>query len=146
MTPTSDRKFEIKLSCGFVYDLWTCRIWWVLIRALKSLKNCTLMGSFSSKYLMVQLDNFRGFICHGTERWCKIQRKIDSCPEKWLNFHETSQRSESLHFDGLLLSKTYKAKIKSYRRAMSHNTKEWCKVWRKTDSWFQKLHEKFDEF
>ena len=29
---------------------------------------------------------------------------------------------------------------------MFHDTEEWCKVWRKTDSWFQKLHEEFGEF
>ena len=28
--------------------------------------------------------------------------------------------------------------MKKYRRVMSHDTEEWCKVWRKTDSWFQK--------
>ena len=29
---------------------------------------------------------------------------------------------------------------------MSSDTEELCKVWRKTDSWLQKLHEKFGEF
>ena len=29
---------------------------------------------------------------------------------------------------------------------MFHGTEEWCKVWRKTDSWFQKWHEEFGEF
>ena len=29
---------------------------------------------------------------------------------------------------------------------MSHDTEEWCKVWRKTDSWFQKWHEEFVNF
>ena len=28
---------------------------------------------------------------------------------------------------------------------MSHNTEEWCSVWRNTDSWFQKWHEEFIE-
>ena len=27
------------------------------------------------------------------------------------------------------------------KTVMSHDTDEWCKVWRKTDSWFQKWHE-----
>ena len=42
------------------------------IRALKSLKNCTLMGSFYSKHIMFQLENFKGILCHETEGWCKI--------------------------------------------------------------------------
>ena len=29
---------------------------------------------------------------------------------------------------------------------MSHDTEEFCKVWRKTNSWFQKWHEEFGEF
>ena len=36
--------------------------------------------------------------------------------------------------------------MKNYRRVMSNDTEGWCKVWRKTDSWFQKWHEEFDEF
>ena len=29
---------------------------------------------------------------------------------------------------------------------MSHDTEEWCKIWRKTDLWFRKLHEEFGKF
>ena len=29
---------------------------------------------------------------------------------------------------------------------MFHDTEEWCRVWRKSDSWFQKWHQKFGEF
>ena len=29
---------------------------------------------------------------------------------------------------------------------MFHDTEKWCKVWRKPESWFQKLHEEFGEF
>ena len=36
--------------------------------------------------------------------------------------------------------------MKKYRRVISHDTEEWCKVWRKTDSWFQEWYEKFGEF
>ena len=32
------------------------------------------------------------------------------------------------------------------RKVMSHDTEEWCKVWRETDFWFQKWHEKFGDF
>ena len=30
-----------------------------------------------------------------------------------------------------------KFQLKKYRRLISHDTEEWCKVWRITDSWFQ---------
>ena len=36
--------------------------------------------------------------------------------------------------------------MKKNRRVMFHDTEEWCKVWIKTDSWFQKWHEEFSEF
>ena len=32
------------------------------------------------------------------------------------------------------------------RRVISHDTDEWCKVLRKTDSWFLKWHEEFGKF
>ena len=36
--------------------------------------------------------------------------------------------------------------MKKHRRVMSHDTEEGCKVWRKTDPWFQKWHEELGEF
>ena len=47
-------------------------IGWTFIRAPKSLKNCTLMGSFCPKHIMLQLKNFRGIICPDTEGCWKI--------------------------------------------------------------------------
>ena len=46
-------------------------IGWTYIKALKSLKNCTLIGSFCPKYIMFQLENFRRIMGHDTERWSK---------------------------------------------------------------------------
>ena len=42
-------------------------IGWNFIRTLKSLKNCTLMGSFCPKNVIFQLENFRGMMRHDTE-------------------------------------------------------------------------------
>ena len=47
------------------------------------------------------------------------------------NFHTSSQKSENLHFDGLLLPKAYKVLDKKVQKSMSHDTEEWCKVWKK---------------
>ena len=58
-----------------------------------------------------------------------------------------SQKSENLHFDALLLSKAYKVlDEKVHKRVISHDTEEWCKAWRETDSCFQKWYEEFGEF
>ena len=39
-----------------------------------------------------------------------------------------------------------KFQLKKYQRVISHDNKEWCKVWRKTDLWFWIWHEEFIEF
>ena len=36
--------------------------------------------------------------------------------------------------------------MKKYRRVMSHDTEEWCKVCRKTDRGFQTFDEEFGKF
>ena len=59
-------------SCGFKNG--TRGIVWTFIRALESLKNCTLMGSFCPKH-MFQLETFRRIMCHDTQGWCKIKKK-----------------------------------------------------------------------
>ena len=48
---------------------------------------------------------------------------------KLVNFHASSQKSKSLQFDGLLLSKAYKDLYeKKYRTVMSDDAQERCKV------------------
>ena len=48
--------------------------------------------------------------------------------------------------DGFFFLKGYKVLHEKYRRVISHDIGEWCKVWRKTCSWFQKWHGKFVKF
>ena len=57
-------------------------IGWTSIRAPKSLKNCTIMGSFCPNHIMFQLKNFRGIMYQETERWCKILRETALWLEK----------------------------------------------------------------
>ena len=52
-------------------------------RHLKVSKICTLMGSFSQKYIIFELEKYRGVIFHDTEEWCKIWRKTDLWFGKW---------------------------------------------------------------
>ena len=47
-------------------------IGWTFIRALKNLKDCTLMSSFCPKHLTFQLENVIGFMCHDTEGCCTV--------------------------------------------------------------------------
>ena len=79
-------RFELKKYRGVIFhdtEQW-CKIWinpdlvvskmawgigWTFIRALKTLKNYTLMGSFCPKR-MFQLETFRGIMHHDTEGRC----------------------------------------------------------------------------
>ena len=82
-------RFELKKYRGVIFhdtQQW-CKNWinpylvvtkmawgigWTLIRAPKSLKKCTLMGSFCPKHIMFQLENFTGIMCHDTEGRYKV--------------------------------------------------------------------------
>ena len=85
-------RFNLKKYEGVIFhdtERW-CKIWinpnivvskmawvtpgtgWTFITALKSLKTCTLMGSFCPRDIMFQLGNFRSIMCYQNEEWCKI--------------------------------------------------------------------------
>ena len=55
----------------------TTRIWWILMRALKVSKMCTLNGLFHAKYITFDLKKCRRLIFHDTEESCKIWIKTD---------------------------------------------------------------------
>ena len=60
------------------------RIWWILIRALKSPKNLHFDMSFP---VMFDLKKSSGVIFHDTREWCKIWRKTDFCFQKFSPEH-----------------------------------------------------------
>ena len=64
VTLNSDAKCEYP---DLVVSKMACGSGWTFIRALKSLKNCTLMGFFCPKDIMFQQENFKGIMCHDTE-------------------------------------------------------------------------------
>ena len=61
-------------------------------------------------------------------------------------FSASSDKSENLHFDVLLLSIAYKVSAKKCRRVISYDIEEWSKLWKKIHFLFEKWHEKSDEF
>ena len=36
--------------------------------------------------------------------------------------------------------------LKRYRGVIFHDTEEWCKIWRKTNLWFENWHEEYGKF
>ena len=62
-----DAKLEEELTCCFKVD----KLWWILTRALKNLKICTLMDCVETKYVMFELKN-------SVEELCLMALKIDA--------------------------------------------------------------------
>ena len=92
----------------------------------------------------------RGVISHDPEYWCKIWRKTDLLFQKWQEFGEFwpehSKVSKICTFIGSYCAKYLMFNLKNYRGVIFCDTEEWCKIWRKTNLWFGKLHEAFDKF
>ena len=121
----------------------TWGIWWMFTQTHKSLKNCTLMGSFCQKHIMFQLGNFRGIMFMTLKCDTKFKGKL-TCGLKndirnLVNFHASSQKSENLYFDVLLLSIAYKVSAWKVQNYLSWHWKEiqtlkknWLFIWKMT--------------
>ena len=70
---------KIWIKPDLVVSKMAWEIGWTFIKALKNLKNCTLMGSYCPKDVMLQLENFRGIMCHDTEGYI-----MQNLKENWL--------------------------------------------------------------
>ena len=97
------------------------QIWWKFTWAVKSLKFCTLMGSFYPNHIKFQPKKYRRVISHDTEEWCKVYRKTDLWFQIWHEeFGEFSlNHSKVWKFlvDGLILSKVYKVLVTKMQRS-----------------------------
>ena len=74
-TLKNDAKFEEEIACTLKNDMRTLASF---DPTLRSLKTFTLISSFWPKYIMFQLKNYRGVICHDTEGWWNKLR--EECP------------------------------------------------------------------
>ena len=103
--------FDLSLSCK-IYNVWPKKVqrsyiswhWrimqnlkknWLMVwkkheefnkfhqRTFESLKIGTLMGFFYPKLKMYEFKTYRGVICHGNKKWCKIWRGIDLSIQNW---------------------------------------------------------------
>ena len=77
-------------------------------------------------------------------------KKIWSVVSKWQEFGEFlpkhSQVSKICIFISSYCAKYLKFDLKKYRGVISHDTEEWCKIWRKTDMLFGKSNEEDGKF
>ena len=90
-------------------------------------------------------------MCHDDEEWCKIWRGNDLSFRNWHEefdeiWPEHLKVSKSFTLMSSFWAKYILFKLKKYRGVIFHYTEEWCKIWLKTDLWFEKWHEKFGKF
>ena len=69
MTLKIDAKFEGNQKSQESGEIWP--------KHLKVSKICTFICSHCAKYLMFDLEKYRGVIFHDTKGWCKTWRKTD---------------------------------------------------------------------
>ena len=125
---------------------WLCglkngmRNWVSFHCSTQSLKNCTLMGSFLSKAYNVSATTFQRnyLLWHWRMMTCVLKNVLRNL----VKFHVSSRKSGNLNFHGLFLSKAYKDLDEKVQK--SYVSWHWwvMQSLKKTDSWFQKWHEK----
>ena len=107
------------------------RIWWILIRALKSPKNLHFEKSFP---VMFDLKKSSGVIFHGTREWCKIWRKTDFCFQKW---HEEFGKFSPEHLKVSKLGFWWDPLIQSWQSMSLKFTEELSVMTMKNDAKFE---------
>ena len=109
------------------------------------------MRSLWAKYILFELKKYRGVIFHDSEESCKIWRGIYLLFQNW-NGEFDKFWPEHLKVSKIFIlmcsfwAKYILFELKKYRGVIFHDTAEWCKIWRKTDLWFEKWHEEFGKF
>ena len=140
----NDAKFEEE----FISNL-TWGIWWILTRALESLKNFHFNVLLLSKVYIVWAKKVpKSYL---SWNWIGIQnlernRLVVSRLAKgiWQILTWALESLKNFHFHGLLLHILFE--LKKYRGVISQDIAEWCRIWRKTDLLLRKWHEEFGKY
>ena len=127
------------------------RIWWILIWALKSLKNLHFDWSLLCKVYNVWPKKVQRSIFHDTrvmqnlkKNWLVVWKMTWGIQQIFITTLENVQFSI---FHGILLFKvenSWATNYMSYRGVISNDTEEWWKIWREIDLSFQNWHKEFD--
>ena len=105
--------------------------------------NCNLISSFCWKYIKFQLKSTE-VLSHDTFTYIgrKFEEKLICCFKTdkifWWIFIRALKSLKNLYFDWFLAWKLCNVWSKKVQRSFSHDTREWCKIWRKTNMWFGK--------
>ena len=106
-----------------------------------------LMGSFWSKYLLLELKKDRGIIFHKTGEGYKIWRGIDLSFQNWHKkfkfWPERWKVSKIFILMGSFWEKYLLFQLKKYRGIIFHETEERYNIWKGINLSFQNWHKKF---
>ena len=110
----------------------------------------TLMGSLWAKYILFELQRYRGVIFHETEEGYKIWRGIYFYFQNWHKEFDKIWPKHSKILKIFILMGSFWAKyiffeLKKCRGINFHETEERHKFWREIDSSFQNWHKEFDK-
>ena len=117
----------------------TWGIWWTLMQAVASLKICNLMCYFCRKYIMFETKKIqRSYV---SWHWRMMQnlrknRLWKNDMRNLGNFDLSTWQSQSLHFNGFLLSKVYNVWAKKLRGSWQWGLMQYFN--KKIDWWFEK--------
>ena len=104
--------------------------------------------SFIQSWKMYELNIYRGVICYGNEKRCKIWRGTHLSFQNWHEdfvefWPEHSEISKMCTLMRCLWPKYIMFELNKYSGVKFGGTEDWYKIWRKTDLCFQKWHEEF---
>ena len=135
MKMKNDAKFEEELTCHFKIDEEFDEFWPAHSKVSKIF---ILMCSFLAKYILFELNNYRGVIFHETVEGYKIWRGINLSFKKWHKefvkvWHEHSKVSKIFTLMGSLWAKYIFFELKKHRGGILCETEEGYKIWRGID-------------
>ena len=118
---------------------------------LKVSKVFPLMGSFSAKYILLELKKYRGVIFYETERGYKTWSRMDLSFQNWHQkfdkfWPEHSKVSKVSTLMGSFSAKYILFEIKKYRGVIFHETEGGYKIWGGIDLLFKNWHKEFGKF
>ena len=148
MTLKSDAKFEEKLTCCLENDMrnfanfhqstWKCQNWnfdKIFLSKVENVWASNLQWSCVSWQWRVTQKFKRNWLAVLKLTW--TSQILTRAPNSLKNY---------FCLIGFLWPKYILFELQKYRGVIFHDTEEICKVWRKTDLWFEKRLQKFGTF
>ena len=136
---TMKKVFEKQLKRNWLVQNWHEEFTKCWPKHWKISKICTLMGCFSSKYIMLQLRKYREVMFDGTQDGQKKLREnwfvVSKMKGIWWILIRALKSPKNLHFDWSFL---VMFDLQKSRGVIFHDIRQWCKIWRKTNFWFEK--------